>query len=288
MPYIGIVTTRVRLVRCFPIRWFSALAVLVLFTGSFVLRAQTLRVAAAADLQPVLPSILEEFEQRSSVHVEASYQSSAVLATQIVNGGPFDLFLAADFSFPQRVIDAGLADSDKPVPYARGTLVLFARKDSRFGDLTMDSLRDTSLRRLAIANPEHAPYGRAAKAAIASLGLTDQLSGKLVVAENIAQAAQFVDSGNAELGLISLTSALSDRLQMTGNYVEVPRNAYPPILQGAVVIKKSENREAAHRLLDYLLSAGVQRGLAEHGLQPAGRASRPAGNVSRPAKTHPN
>lgn len=230
---------------------------------------QTLRVAAAADLQPVLPGILDLFEQRTSIHAQASYQSSAVLATQIANGAPFDLFLAADFSFPQRVITAGFADSDKPVLYAKGTLVLYARKDSRFDRLSLDSLKDPSLRRLAIANPEHAPYGRAAMAALSSLGLAAKLGNKLVIAENIAQAAQFVDSGNAELGLLSLTSALSERLHTTGNYFEIPRSAYPPILQGAVVIKHSANAEAAHRLLEFLLSAEVQKNFAAHGLAPA-------------------
>ncbi len=113
------------------------------------------------------------------------------------------------------------------------------RNDSPAQPLSMDSLRSPSLRTVAVANAEHAPYGRAAKAAIEKLGLTDALKGKLVVAENIAQTAQYADSGNADVGLISLTSALTPRLSADGKYVAMPEDSYPPLLQGAVVIKGS-------------------------------------------------
>jgi molybdate transport system substrate-binding protein len=229
-----------------------------------------LRIAAAADLQPVLPDFLAKFTSGGDVHVDVTYQSSATLATQIINGAPFDLFLAADLSFPQRVIAAGLADEAEPVTYARGTLVLWTRNDSRFHDLSMDSLRDSDLKSLAVANAEHAPYGRAAQAALTHLGIYDQIKSKLVIAENIAQTAQYVDSGNAELGLISLTSALTPRLKASGHYVVVPRDAYPPILQGAVVVKRAgANSADAQRFLDFLLSAQIQSQLAERGLAPA-------------------
>lgn len=237
--------------------------------SSPALAQKTLRVAAAADLQPVLPGMLSQYEKASGLKIEASYQSSATLATQIQNGAPFDLFLSADFSFPEKLIAAGMGDSAQPVLYAKGALVLWARKDSNIGTPRLDSLKDPSVRRIAIANPDHAPYGRAAKAALTHLGLFDSLQSKLVIAENIAQTAQFVDSGNADLGLISLTSALSDRLRTSGNYVEIPRDDYPPILQGAVVMKNSPNSRAAHDLLDYLLSPKAQRQFVEHGLAAA-------------------
>jgi molybdate transport system substrate-binding protein len=243
------------------------LAVVVL--TSFSCNAQendTLRVAAAADLQPVLPALIEQFEKESHKKVEASYASSATLATQILSGGPFGLFLSADLSFPQKVIGAGLADSGEPIPYARGTLVLWARNDSPAQPLSVDSLRSPSLRTVAVANAEHAPYGRAAKAAIEKLGLTDALKGKLVVAENIAQTAQYADSGNADAGLISLTSALTPRLSSDGKYIEMPEGSYPPILQGAVVIKGSAAGEA-HQFLDFLLSSPIRKQLTERGLR---------------------
>ncbi len=230
--------------------------------------AQTLRLAAAADLQPVLPPVLEKFQNQTHIRVEASYQSSATLATQIQNGAPFDLFMAADLSFPERVIGEGLADSDKPLPYARGTLVLWTRNDSPFRQLSVDTLRDPALKTLAIANAEHAPYGRAAVASLKSLGLYDQLKPKFVVAENIAQTAQYVDSGNAQAGLISLTSALSDRLHANGHYIVMPSDSYPPILQGGIVLKNSSHRTEAHQLLDFLMSFPIQKELAARGLEP--------------------
>src|ERR1700744_2399177 len=110
---------------------------------------QTLHLAAAADLQPVLPPILDDFEHQTGIHVLASYQSSATLATQIINGAPFDLFLAADLSFPQRVITAGLAEQTQPIVYAQGTLVLWTRNDSPFRNLSLDALRDPTLKSIA-------------------------------------------------------------------------------------------------------------------------------------------
>ena len=233
------------------------------------LAADPLRIAAAADLQPVLPSVLADFTRQTGVQAEASYQSSATLEEQIENGATFDLFLAADTSFPQKVIAAGLAEQTQPIVYARGTLVLWARNDSPYlskpgSHLSLDALRDPSLKTLAIANPEHAPYGRAAKAALTSMGLIATLTPRLVTAQNIAQAAQFVSTGNAELGLISLTSALTLRSQ--GQYVEVPRDAYPPILQGAVSLKRSAELPQAQRFLDYLATPAVRQTLAARGL----------------------
>lgn len=229
---------------------------------------QTLRIAAAADLQPLLPSVLAQFTAKTGIRTETSYKSSATLATAIINGAPFDLFLAADFSFPQRVINSGRAEEAAPTAYARGTLVLWTRNDSPFHALSIKSLRNPALRSIAIANPQHAPYGRAAEAALHYLGVYAALKPKLVVAENIAQAAQYADSGNAQIGFLSLTSALTPRLKRSGHFLEVPRDAYPPILQGSVVIKNSPNAEAAHRFLAFLASPPVARQLEADGLVP--------------------
>ena len=233
-----------------------------------------LRLAAAADLQPVLPLILGEFRESTGISVDATYHASAALATQIQNGAPFDLFLSADTGYPKRLISAGLADatgspdSTAPVIYARGTLVLWTRKDSGLPPPSLELLRSPQLRRLAIANPDRAPYGRAAVAALVSLRLYDTLKPKLVTAENIAQAAQFVDSGNADAGLISLTSALTPRLASSGSYFVIPGDLYPRIEQGAVIIRKTTQRAAARQLLDFLLSVPVQAQLTQSGLTP--------------------
>ena len=233
-----------------------------------------LRVAAAADLEPLLPPILSEFEHTTGIRAEATFQSSATLATQIQNGAPFDVFLSADLSFPKRLIDAGLADaagsanSTTPITYARGTLVLWERKDSQLPPPSLDLLRSPNLKRLAIANPDRAPYGRAAVAALNSLKLYDTLKPNLVTAENIAQAAQFADTANADAGLISLTSALTPRLSADGSYFIIPRELYPPIEQGAVIVSNTRQRAAAHKLLDFLLSPAGQAELAKSGLTP--------------------
>ena len=247
---------------------FRVLGLCALFCVGAPAFGQVVRIAAAADLQPVLPPILAEFEKQTGVHAEASYQASATLTTQIENGAPFDLFLAADLSFPQRLVSAGLADTSAPVAYARGTLVLWARNDAPLGKLSVKTLADPALQSLAIANPEHAPYGRAAKAALTSLKLADALAPRLRIAENIAQAAQFADSGNAEAGLISLTSALTPKLKADGRYIEMPHDSYPPIVQGAVVLKHAADAKDAHRLLEFLLSPAISKELAEHGLAP--------------------
>ncbi len=239
------------------------------------LGAQTpLRVAAAADLEPVLPPILAQFQRATGIHAEATYQASAMLTAQIENGAPFDLFLSADLSFPQRLIRDGLADaagsadSTTPILYARGTLVLWERRDSRLPPPSLDLLRSPALKSLAIANPDRAPYGRAAVAALQSLKLYDALKPRIVTAENISQAAQFVDSANADAGLISLTSALTPRLAADGSYFIVPRSLYPPIEQGAVIVSNTRQRAAAHKLLDFLLSPPIQAQLAKSGLTP--------------------
>jgi molybdate transport system substrate-binding protein len=253
----------------------SSLPTLIAFVFAAPLAAQTpLRVAAAADLEPVLPPILAQFEKNTGIHAEATYQASAMLTTEIENGAPFDLFLSADLSYPKRLIDAGLADaagsadSSTPITYAKGTLVLWARKDSHLPRPSLDLLRSPDLKRLAIANPDRAPYGRAAVAALKSLDLYDAIAPRLVTAENIAQAAQFADSANADAGLISLTSALTPRLTADGSYFVMPRNLYPPIEQGAVIVSATHQREAAHKLLDFLLSPAVQAELAQSGLTP--------------------
>lgn len=246
------------------------LAVLLLGIGTIApaspIQSATVHVAAAADLQPVLPAVLANFEKQTGKHVEVSYASSSVLATQILNGAPFDLFLSADMSFPQKLTDAGLADT--PIEYAEGTLVLWARKDSPLQPLTLASLQSNKLHRLAVANPEHAPYGRAAREAIESLHLTSILQPKLVAAENIAQAALYAESANTDAGLISLTSASTEKFRNEGSYVVIPKDTYTPLAQGAVVLKRSAGAAGGQMLLEFLLSPAQQKQLAQRGLQP--------------------
>ena len=261
----------------------AAILLAALLFATLPLLAQSpapLRIAAAADLEPVLPPILAQFEKSTGIHAEVAYQASAALTTQIQNGAPFDLFLSADLGYPKRLIDLGVADtagvlaangqsdSSSPVTYARGTLVLWTRKDSHWPTPSLATLTDPALQRLAIANPDRAPYGKSAIAALTSLKLLDQLKPKFVTAQNIAQTAQFAESGNADAGLISLTSAKTEHLALIGSYFVIPRDLYPPIEQGAVIVNKSSQHQNARKFLDFLLSTPIQQQLAKSGLTP--------------------
>lgn len=227
-----------------------------------------LHIAAASDLQPVMPALAQEYERQSGVKLEVSFGSSSALATQILNGAPMDVFLGADFSFPEKVVAANLADERAPVPYAAGTLVLWTRKDSGISPLSIDLLTQPKVTRIAIADEFHAPYGRSAYAAIDALKLRDKLTPKIVTAENVAQAAQFAESGNAQVAFISLTLANSEHMKQVGSYERAPK-IYPRLIQCGVVIKSSPNLAEAHKFLDWLTSAKTQSMLQKFGLASA-------------------
>jgi molybdate transport system substrate-binding protein len=246
------------------------------FVGIVPVSAQTakrqpaeraVRVAAAADLQPVMPAFAAAFEKDTGIKLTVSIASSGTLATQIENGAPFDIFLGADFSFPEKIVAAGLADERDPVAYAKGTLVLWARKDLGIVPFTIDTLTDPRVKTVAIANADHAPFGRAGISALDKLRMLDAVKPKLVVAENVAQTGQFIQSGNAQVGFISLTLANSPGYKDIGQYTLVPL-VYPEIRQCAVVIKGSAHNAEAHRFLDWLLTEDVQGHLKDFGLSP--------------------
>ena len=228
----------------------------------------SLRIAAAADLQPVMPAIAQEYERLTGIRLQVSFGSSSTLATQILNGAPMDVFLGADFSFPEKIVAANLADQSAPTAYATGTLVLWTRNDSGLSPLSIDGLIDPKVKRIAIADEFHAPYGRSAYAAIDALKLRDKLRPKIVTAENVAQAAQFAESGNAQVAFISLTLANSERMRQLGHYERVP-NVYPKLIQCGVVLKSSPNLADAHKFLDWLTSVKTQAMLPKLGLDPA-------------------
>ncbi len=239
-----------------------------LLPGPAVGQAKELRIAAAADLQPVLPKLAAEYERQTGVKIVASYGSSATLTQQLSNGDPQDVFLSADTAHPQQLVTAGLADDATPVAYARGVLVLWARKDSPVQPLSIESLKSSRATRIAIANDQHAPYGMAARRALKALKLESLVDPKLAVAENIMQTAQFAESGNAQLALISLTIASSPHFQELGTFVRLP-NVYGEIMQSGIVLKASMRRAAAHDFLRWLTSADVQHRLSSLGLDPA-------------------
>ena len=228
--------------------------------------AQELRVAAASDLQAALPAIAARFEKDTGQRVALTFGSSGNFSTQIENGAPFDVFMSADIDYPKRLEQAGLAERGSLYAYATGRLVLWSRNDSGI-DIKqgLAVLADARVRRIAIANPAHAPYGRAAIAAIRHEGLYDRVQSKFVRGENISQTAQFAQSGNADAGLIALALALSPAMKSAGSYVEVPSASYPPIEQAAVVVASSKQKALATRFVESLKQPSTQALLRQSG-----------------------
>jgi molybdate transport system substrate-binding protein len=226
-----------------------------------------LRVDAATDLQAAMPVLAEAYEHATGIKLKVSFGASSALADRIVQGEAVDLFLSADYLFPEQVVAANLADTGGPIPYARGTLVLWATKDSPLQPLHLEALTDARVKTVAVANPDHAPYGRAAMSALEKLKIVDQVKPKLVLAENGAQVGQLVESGKAQVGLIALTLAMSQHYAAVGTYVPVP-TVYPEIRHCAVVLRGSDKRAEAHAFLDWLRSPAIQENLRKFGLTP--------------------
>ncbi|HEY4008959.1 MAG TPA: molybdate ABC transporter substrate-binding protein [Acidobacteriaceae bacterium] len=231
------------------------------------LAQKQLQLACAADLQPVMPTLAAAYERATGVHLVTAFGSSATLAQQLANGAPQDVFLSADTAHPQQLVDAGIAIGPL-TPYAHGVLVLWSRNDSPLQPIALNTLKDPRLTRLAIANPAHAPYGLAAQQALQHMVLYTQLQPKLAIAENIAQTAQFAESGNAQAGLISLTLASSEHFRQLGTFIRIPTGAYAPIQQSAVILKSSHNQQLARDFLRWLTSATTQAQLKSFGLDP--------------------
>jgi molybdate transport system substrate-binding protein len=245
------------------------ISVLLLFLSSFAPLASTedLTIAAASDLNYVLNDLAARFEKKTRDKITFSFGSSGNLYSQIQSGAPYDLFFSADMSYPERLSASGLAEASSLRTYAVGRLVLWVPNKSRLDprNLRMDLLLDPSVRRIAIANPQHAPYGAAAIAALEHFGLKDKVSGKLVFGENISQAAQFVQSGNAQAGFIALSLARSPAMKDEGRFWELPLDSYPELQQGVVVLSASKQKPAATAFLNYVLSAAGAEVLKQYG-----------------------
>jgi len=225
-----------------------------------------LTVAAASDLQSALPALASRFEAETGQRVTLTFGSSGNFFAQIRNGAPFDLFLSADVDYPRRLEADGQAEPGTIWPYAIGRLVLYVPTRSGLDPAQgLAALASARVRRIAIANPAHAPYGRAAVAALRHEGLYERVQAKLVLGENISQAAQFVQSGNADAGLLALSLALAPALRGAGTYVEVPAVFYPPIEQAAVILKASRRKDEARRFLAFLARPDSAQALRDAG-----------------------
>lgn len=218
---------------------------------------QEITVAAAADMNVVLPELAARYTKQTGQIVKLSFGSSGNLTNQIRNGAPFDVFFSADEEYPKQLLADGLAVRESLYRYAVGRLVLWVPNTSTLDlpKLGMTALLDPSVKKLAIANPQHAPYGRAAEDALKHFGIYDQVAAKLVLGENVAQAAQFVESGNAQAGLIALSHALAPAMKDKGHNWAVPLDSYPTLNQAAVVLSQSKHQDAAQEFLKFVRSS---------------------------------
>jgi len=243
----------------------SVIAILLLACLSSSASAQGITVAAAADLNYALKELAARFEKNTGEKVTLSFGSSGNLFSQIQSGASYDLFFSADEKYPQTLAAAGLLDPASLRRYAVGHLVLWVRSGLDPQELKMDLLVQPSVEHVAIANPQHAPYGRAAMAALANYGLQDKVASKLVLGENISQAAQFVQSGNAQAGLIALSLAMSPAMKGTGKYWQLPDDSYPELRQTAGIISASKRKQAAQAFLDFVTSPRGAAVLEQYG-----------------------
>jgi molybdate transport system substrate-binding protein len=219
------------------------------------------RVAVAADLRFAFDDVVAEFQRRHpDIHVEVTYGSSGNFFAQLSNQAPFDLFLSADVEYPRRLIEAKVATPESLFVYAIGHVVVWVRRESAL-DVEHQGLRallDPSVRNVAIANPKYAPYGRAAEAALKAttvdgMSLYERVRDRLVLGDNVAQTAQFVESGAADVGFIAQSLALSPALRDKGRFAEVPASAYPRLEQGGVILSWARDPGAAEALRAFLI-----------------------------------
>ena len=228
--------------------------------------AQQITIAAAADLQSAMQEIAAQFHKETAMNVRVIYGSSGNFFQQIQNGAPFDMFFSANVEYPKKLEDLGLVEPGTLYPYATGKIVLWVPRDSRL-DISngLPSLLNPAVTKVAIANPEHAPYGKAAVTALKKENLYDKVSRRFVFGENISQAASFVISGAADAGIIALSLARSPNLKDKGRYVEIPVTDYPPIEQACVVLGSSKQKDSAKAFLNFVKSPAVQQMLRAYG-----------------------
>jgi molybdate transport system substrate-binding protein len=228
---------------------------------------RALSVAVAANLKPAFEEIAAEWKAKNhGVEVRVTYGSSGNFFSQIANGAPFDLFLAADAEFPARVVEKGLAEG-RAFTYAYGKLVAWVPKGSPL-DLEQRGLAavaDPTVKKIAIANPRLAPYGRAAQAALQAAGVYEAVKDRIVFGETVSQAAQFVESGNAQIGFLPQSLASAPPLSEEGRSWLVPPSSYPRIEQAGVVLKGAKSAALARDLAAFITGAAGRAALEKHG-----------------------
>jgi len=228
--------------------------------------AQEVTVAAAADLQFAMQDVAAQFQRQTGKTVKVTYGSSGNFFQQIQNGAPFDMFFSANLDYPKKLESAGLVESGSYYPYAKGKIVVWVLNESKIKiDSGLKVFLDPDVKKIAIANPQHAPYGQAAVAALQKEGIYDKVKDKFVLGENISQTASFVVSGAADAGVVALSLALSPNMKSKGRYAEIPVNEYPRIEQACVILNSSKNKETARQFLAFVQSEKVAAILSGYG-----------------------
>jgi molybdate transport system substrate-binding protein len=229
---------------------------------------KTVHVAAAADLQSAMPEIARAFEAQTGTTVDVAYGSSGNFYAQIQNGAPLDVFFSADNEYPKKLEESGSAEPRSTQIYGIGRIVLWMPVSAKCNPERdgWQCLQDLAVKKIAIANPAHAPYGRAAVAALQKAGIYDAVKAKLVLGENISQAAQFVQSGNAEAGIIANSLALSPAMHGGRKWV-IPAETYPRIEQTVVVLKSAREKLAAQEFVKFVTRGPGREMLAKYGFE---------------------
>lgn len=246
------------------IRYSVGLFAVLIFAGFSA--AQSITVAAAADLQSAMQDVAAQFQKETGKEVKVIYGSSGNFFQQLQNGAPFDMFFSANLDYPKKLQAAGLVEEGSYYEYAKGKIVLWVAKDSIL-DLKsgLQLLLSPAVKKIAVANPQHAPYGQAAVAAMQKEGVYEQVKDKLVLGENISQTASFVMSGSADVGIVALSLALSPNMKDKGHYIDIPAGDYPAIEQACVILSSSKNKETARQFLSFLKTASVAETLRSYG-----------------------
>ncbi|MBV8053500.1 MAG: molybdate ABC transporter substrate-binding protein, partial [Acidobacteriaceae bacterium] len=195
---------------------------------------------------------------------------------QLQNGAPFDVFFSANLDYAKKLEAAGLVEPGTYYEYARGKIVVWTTNDSK---ITLRSgpkaLLDPSIKKIAVANPQHAPYGQAAVAALQKENIYDKVKDKLVLGENVSQAAAFVTSGAADVGIVAMSLALSPNMKDKGHYAEVPSEDYPAIEQACVILRSSKHKAAANQFLAFVKTAAVGDLLRSYGFEAHSENQKP-------------
>lgn len=231
-----------------------------------------IHVAAAADLQTAMPELAKLFEAQTGVNVDVVYGSSGNFFAQIQNGAPLDIFFSADSEYPQKLEKLGFAEPHTAAVYAIGSIVLWMPANPACNPEAehWKCLQQSSVQKIAVANPAHAPYGRAAVAALRKARIYDDVKAKLVFGENISQAAQFVQSGNAQAGILAYSLTRSPALS-SGKQWEIPQEFYPPIEQTVIVLKSAREKAAAQEFVKFVTQGSGRALLERFGLRPPAR-----------------